>query len=106
MVADAFGAGALDDALAVYPDAPVSDLPGLDGHRRTWPYPGCEFPADVADDRSSGVLPGFDPGPPALIGICCSVPDHEAAGGRQVAAQEPAPGVCQGLLGLGGCIQH
>jgi hypothetical protein len=37
MVADAFGGGALDDAPAVYPDAPVSDLPGLDGHRRTRP---------------------------------------------------------------------
>ena len=64
--ADAFGAGALGDAPAVYPDAPVSDLPGLDGPRRTWPHPGREFPADVADDRVPGVLPGFDPGPPDI----------------------------------------
>src|SRR5580693_9085917 len=106
MVADAFGARALDDARAVYPDAPVSDLTGLDGQRRTWPYPGCEFPADVADDRVSGVLPGLDTGPPELIGICCSVPDHEAAAGRQTAAQEPAPGVWQGLHGLGGGMQE
>jgi hypothetical protein len=95
MVADAFGPRALDDALTVYPDAPVSDLPGLDGHPGTWPFPGCEFPADVADGHASGVRPGLDRGPPELIGICCSVPDHESAAGRQVAAQEPAPSVWQ-----------
>lgn len=70
----------LDEAPAVYPDPPVSDLPGLDRHRRTWPRSGCEFPANVADDRASGVLPGFNPGPPELIGIrlqmtCCGRED-------------------------------
>jgi hypothetical protein len=32
MAAGAFGVGALNNAPAVYPDAPVSDLPGLDDH--------------------------------------------------------------------------
>lgn len=39
MVADAFGPRALDDALTVYPDAPVSDLPGLDGHQGPGRFP-------------------------------------------------------------------
>ena len=51
MVADAFGAGALDDAPAVHPDAPVSDASGLDCHRGAGPHSGCEFTAGVADDR-------------------------------------------------------
>src|SRR6266851_2350230 len=106
MVADAFGSGALDDAPAVYPDAPVSDLPGLDGHRRTWPHPWCEFPADVADDRVRGILPGFDLGPPELVGVCWFVPDHEPPARWQVAAQEPGPGFRQGLRRLADGIQE
>ena len=61
----------------------------------------CEFPPGVADDRVSGVLPGFDPGPPEFVGVCCVVPDHEPAAGRQVAAQEPGPGFWQGLRRFG-----
>ena len=86
MVAEAFGAGALDDAPTVYPDAPVSDLPALDGHQRTWPHSRCEFPADVADDRVFGVFPGLDPRLQKL-GVCCFVPDHEPPVGRKIACR-------------------
>src|SRR5215472_6580501 len=104
MVAGAFGAGALDDAAAVHPDAPVSDEPGLDHHQGAGPHSGCEFPPGVADDRVSSVLPGFDPGPPEFVGVCCVVPDHEPTAGRQVAAQEPGPGFRQGLRRFGQSI--
>src|SRR5260370_19217585 len=106
MVACAFGVGALDDAPAVYPDTPVSDLPGLDRHRRAQPHSGCEFPADVADDRVSGVLPGFDTGPPKFVGVCCVVPNQEPTAGRQVAAQEPRPAFRQGPCRFGQGIQE
>jgi predicted YcjX-like family ATPase len=52
MVPDAFGAGALDDAPTVHPNAPVSDLPGLDGHRRTWSHSRCELLAGLKGDLS------------------------------------------------------
>ena len=86
MVAEAFGVGDLDEAPTVHPDAPVSDFPGLDGHRRTWPPPRCEFPADVAHDRVFGVFPGLDPRLQKL-GVCCFVPDHEPPVGRKIACR-------------------
>src|SRR5579863_6382452 len=98
MVPDAFRAGALDNAPAVHPNAPVSDLPGLDGHRRTWPHSRCELLAGIADDCMSGVLPGLDPGPPELVATSFVVAHHELAAGRQVAVQEPGSGFRQGFL--------
>src|SRR5580700_7842412 len=106
MVAGAFGAGTFDDAAAVHPDAPVSDEPSLDRHRGAEPHSGCEFPPGVADDRVSGVLPGFDAGPPEFISVYCVVPDHEPTAGRQVAAQETGPGFRQGLRRFGQGIQE
>ena len=60
---------------------PVGDLAGLNGHWRTWPHYGCKFPADVADDPVSGVLPRFDPGPLEFVSVRCLVPDHESPAG-------------------------
>src|SRR5271154_1323965 len=75
IVVAAFGAGAFDAAAAVHPDGPVSNAPGLDCHRGARAHSGCEFPAGAADDRVSGVLPAFDPGPPEFVGVCCVVAD-------------------------------
>ena len=87
MVACAFAACALDEPLpsTQMPQSAmnlVSIATGGPSHTR---------PPGVADDRVSGVLPGFDPSPPEFVGVCCVVPDHEPTAGRQVAAQEPGP---------------
>jgi hypothetical protein len=58
VVAGAFGAGALDDAAAVHPDASVRDAPGLDRHRGAEPHSGCEFPPEQRRNAES-LIDGF-----------------------------------------------
>ena len=74
MAAGAFGIGALDDAAAVHPDAPVSNAPGLDCHRGAEPHAGCEFPAGVVESGGDRGPPlDGDGGAPALVEVADGV---------------------------------